>query len=809
MISPRPHNETARIAALHRYRVLDTPAEKAFDGITQLASQICRVPIALITFIDSDRQWIKSAVGLSLSEVSRDLSFCAHVILQRDCFVVHDVLADGRFSKNPLVTSPPHIRFYAAVPLMAQKKYALGTLCIADYSVRGLTGEETDGLWHLARQILSQLELRRHITELKRSVVKQRRIEKKLREGEERFQLATRATNDGIRDWNLMTNQVWWSESVQTLFRYSADRIKPAITWWHENIHPKDRERIVSGIDSAIKERDHLWSDEYRFRRGDGSYADILDRGYIVLNHHGDPARVVGAMMDISRRRRVEEAFQESEKRFRAVFNQAAIGIACVNTDRKIIEGNSALQKMLGYSAEELDNKEFDIITHPEDIVADVTLFDDLSKGTKDSYQIEKRYIRKDGAVVWGRKTVSLVRDSGGNSQFGIVMVEDITRQKRVEAEFTELYEMLQAVIKAAPLAVVTLDCKGIVKSWNPAADRIFGWEEEEVVGRLLPIVPKHKRDEFQGLSNRVLQGAAFTGFETVRQKKDGSLIDVSVSTALLRDAKRRIQGILALFEDISERKKREKVIKEMNEILQQKNAEIVEISQARNRFFSYISHELKDPLNSIVGFTSLVLSGKYGLLSETQITWLKRVLGNAAELAQIINNILDLARMQSGKLKINLIETDMVDLVERISMNFRLFFEEKSLSLKIKIDPNFTRIVSADPAHIRSLLSNLLSNALKFTQKGGVQIELKPGQGTRGIQLTVSDSGTGIHPETLKRLFEEFEHSTFREEGSGVYTTGSGLGLAIVKMIVTSLNGEIHVVSEVGKGTTFSIMIP
>ena len=179
MNPPRPSNETARLAALRQYRVLDTPPEQAFDGIAQLASQLCRTPIALITFIDADRQWIKSAIGLSLSESPRDLSFCAHAILQPECFVVQDARADRRFSKNPLVTSPPYLRFYAGVPLVALKKYALGALCVADYSARGLDRDQADGLQRLAAQILSQLEFKLHITDLKRNIGKQRRIEKK------------------------------------------------------------------------------------------------------------------------------------------------------------------------------------------------------------------------------------------------------------------------------------------------------------------------------------------------------------------------------------------------------------------------------------------------------------------------------------------------------------------------------------------------------------------------------------------------------------------------------------------------------
>lgn len=804
-----PENETERTAALRQYRILDIYPKEVFDNIVRLASQICKTPIALITFIDADRQWIRSKIGLDVSEFPRDLSFCAHAILNPDCFVVQDALADERFSNNPLVTADPYLRFYAGVPLIARKKYALGTLCVADHSPRSLDPDQANGLRWLVGQILSQLELQLQIINLKGSIGKQRQIEKRLRESEKRFALATRATNDVIWDWNLITNEIWWSEGVQEHFGYSAGQIEPVAGWWYDHIHPQDKERILSGIHDAINRRDHFWSDEYRFERSDGSYADIFDRGYLVLNRKGEPVRMIGAMMDITQKRKVEEALEKSERRFRAIFDQAAIGIACVNAERELIEGNDALLRMFGYDKEEICQKKFDFFTHPDDVGADVALFKELFNGQRSAYQIEKCYVHKSGAIRWGRKIVSLVRNAGGEPSFGVVMVEDITEQKRTEAELAELYETLQAMINAAPLAIIILDQDGTVKTWNPAAERVFGWEEKEVLGCPLPIVPEHKRDEFKMLSRQVLQGKVFSGFETVRRKKDGSPIDVSISTALLRNPKRKIKGIVALFEDISERKKNEKVIKEINEVLQQKNAEISKLSEARNRFFSYISHELKNPLNSIVGFTHMLITGKQGQVKEVQSVWLRRILANATELTHLINNILDLAKIESGKIKVSIIEVDLAELIERIAVNFRPFFEEKGLLLKIEIDPECPRLVSTDPGHIRSLLSNLLSNAMKFTEKGGVRIELNALNGSGGIRLTVSDTGRGIHPENLKRLFEEYEHSTFIKETAPALMGGTGLGLAIVKKIVAALGGEIKVVSALGEGTTFSIELP
>jgi PAS domain S-box-containing protein len=273
----KPVNEQARLEALRSYEVLDTPPEPSFDDITQLAAQLCSAPISLIALIDEERVWLKSRTGVDTDtiEVPRDLAFCGRAVSHPGLHVVPDALVDPQLAQHPLVAHPPHLRFYAGAPLITPEGATLGTVCVVDVEPRQLTQHQLRGLEALARQVVSQLELRR-------MNLVQTRLIAELQASSERFSVIQHATNDIVWDWDLPAGRVSWSDRVTEVLGYPPQDVRQDSGWWPSLVHPDDRDRVAEGFRRAVQGGKTLWSDEYRLRRANGTYARVLDRGVIA-----------------------------------------------------------------------------------------------------------------------------------------------------------------------------------------------------------------------------------------------------------------------------------------------------------------------------------------------------------------------------------------------------------------------------------------------------------------------------------------------------------------------------------------------
>jgi PAS domain S-box-containing protein len=264
-------------------------------------------------------------------------------------------------------------------------------------------------------------------------VTERKNIEEALRRSEERFRLATKATNDAIWDIDLKAGTVSWNETYTAL--YGRPESANSLQFWIESIHPEDRARTVDGFRAALDCGAASWSGEYRYRRVDGDWAHVYDRAYIARDASGNAWRVIGAVQDLTLQKQSEAALRESEERFRRVFEEGPLGLALVGKDYRFLNANNALCKMTGYSEAELVQMSFVDITHPDDVTADLELAAQLFRREIPFYRMQKRYLRKNGETIWIALTASIIRGADGEPIHGMAMIEDITEVKRTQEE--------------------------------------------------------------------------------------------------------------------------------------------------------------------------------------------------------------------------------------------------------------------------------------------------------------------------------------------------------------------------------------
>jgi two-component system CheB/CheR fusion protein len=377
----------------------------------------------------------------------------------------------------------------------------------------------------------------------------------------------------------------------------------------------------------------------------------------------------------------------------------------------------------------------------------------------------------------------------------------DVTERRWAEEDLLRSHQTLRTLIDASPLAIHVLDREGIVRAWNPAAESVFGWSRREVLGRPLPTVPDEKRDEFFAGLQRTLAGERLDGCETIRRRKDGSIVDVQIWTSLLRSPQDEPESILTLTADIGVRKQAEAALLTAKEAVEA-------ASRAKDHFLAILSHELRTPLSPVLAAVS-VLEEDGSLHSGLRST-LAMVRRNVELEARLIDDLLDLTRVSSGKLVLHRQNVDTLQiLVHAIDICCAQEVRSGRLHLETDLALGDYR-ARADGSRLTQVFWNLLNNAVKFTPAGGTirvrsRVEGRPAG--RWMAVEVADTGIGIEPEILPRVFEAFEQADRRITRR---FGGLGLGLAVSKAIVEQHGGSLEASSQGhGRGATFTVRFP
>ena len=753
MKPPIPGYEAQRIAALREYRVLDTLPEQAYDDITRLAAQICGTPVALITLIDSDRQWFKSRFGIETLETPRTVSFCAHAILETDLFEVPDASRDLRFSDMPTLGGV-RVRFYAGAPLVTEDGLTLGTLCVVDTVPRRLTEAQQSALRGLARQTMAQLDLRRNVGRLEELVEERKRreedaVDRAVRAASHHavlMELARMEKSDLAQVLRTVTKRdaetlgvtrvgIWLFEDDGEAL--SCRSVYDGRTGIHEpgprlvaSEYPRyfaamEENRAIVAEDALTDPRTAEFRDGYLVPLGITAMLDVPIwrdghvAGIVCHEASGGPrnwsnedqdfavsvADMVSLALAAEERVRVQEALRASEASYRAIFDLSNDAIFVHDpATGQVVDVNRKAYEEHGYTREELASLPLGALSAEDEGFTAERLrayFERAALGEPQRFEWRER--TRDGRRPWKEVTLRLVVINGRDRL--LATARDITEQRS-------------------------------------AAEAVRRAQED--------------------LERRVVE-----------------------RTAELARVNEELQRAIGEAQDA------------------RRSAE--QANRAKSEFLSRMSHELRTPMNSILGFAQLLARKE---LAQDQRRGVDHILKAGRHLLNLINEVLDIARIETDRQTFSLEPVPVgATLRETLSL-VRPLAAQRDCTI---LDDGVTCTdfhVQADRQRLTQVLLNLLSNAVKYNRPGGivrVDCDLSSSGVGQMVRIHVHDTGRGITASKLQHLFVPFER--LGAEQSDV--EGTGLGLALSRRLAEAMGGRIEVQSTPDVGSRFTVVLP
>ncbi len=636
-----------------------------------------------------------------------------------------------------------------------------------------------------------------------RDVTERKHTEDALRSSEERYRFLAEAmplivftaTPDGALDYVNERIADYSGKAVDTGALGAS---------WVGLVHPDDRtetaarweQSLATGVDYEV---------EHRVRRADGQYRWFLVRATAMRGPDGRVKKWFGTSMEVHDLKAAEQAVRSSEARFRSAFSQAAVGMALTDLTGRFIQVNETYTAITGFSETELLSMDIASLTLPQDRGRDTEPLRRMLADEINSFVIEKRYLRKDGAVVWVQNSTSLSRSMTGTPASIIRLTEDITETKLARETLAATQQRLELALAAAELGTFYCPLPMGSIEWSDRCNAHFFQPPGSAMDfdGFYSLLHPDDREPTRRAVNRAVYERAVYDIEYRVVSPQGRLRWIRAIGRCFYDAAGTATRFDGVTLDVTGRKL---VEQEREKLLQSEQAARVEAeraSQMKDEFLANLSHELRTPLNAIIGW-SQILRGNPSDADDLAMG-LETIERNARVQAQIIDDLLDMSRIISGKIRMDVQRVDLPPVVQAAVDTARPAAEAKGVRLQIVMD-SMTSHISGDPSRLQQILWNLLSNAIKFTPRGGrVQVLLE--RVNSHVEISVIDTGEGIKPEFLPFVFDRFRQadaSTTRRHG------GLGLGLSIVKQLVELHGGSIRVKSAgPGQGSTFVIALP
>jgi PAS domain S-box-containing protein len=489
---------------------------------------------------------------------------------------------------------------------------------------------------------------------------------------------------------------------------------------------------------------------------------------------------------------------------FEVILSSIGDGVIATDNQGSIIFINPIAEKLTGWSADEAYDqplqKVFRVINEDTREEVENPALRAIREGVVFGLANHTILIAKDETEIAIDDSGSPIRDASGELIGAVLIFRDITERRKAE----RARGILAAIVHSSEDAIISKSLNGIIDSWNEAAKRLFEYTASEAIGQPISIIiPPERLDEEEMILRRLRRGERIEHLETVRVSKTGRLVNVELTVSPVRNAKAEIIGASKIARDIAERKEAERARAELVKAEQQARKVAEEASLAKDEFVAQISHELRSPLNAILGWATMLRSGQ---VEEKEVSRGLEVIERNAKLQiKLVEDLLDISRAVKGQIHLNVKPVEIGEVIDAALDSIRPAVDAKSIELRSQIKTR-NSIVDADHERLQEILWNLLSNAVKFTPEGG-KIEINVERLDHHLEIVVSDSGVGIEPEFIPLVFDRFSQA--RKDGDRK-ARGLGLGLAIVRHLVELHGGTVsaHSAGE-GKGATFKVTLP
>jgi len=622
------------------------------------------------------------------------------------------------------------------------------------------------------------------------------RAEMALRESEERFRAVVDSANEGMLIYDRSLNIIAGNRAAERIVGLPLGQLigKPGFTSLLNCIHedgtplaePERPTRLTvrtgkpqTGLRIGIKRPSGI-----TWLSVNTAFLRRLDE----TEHYG----LVSTITDITEQRIAELLLKESEARYRRTFELAGSGIAHIGMDRRFIRVNPRVCEIFGYSEEEMLQLTGRQISHPDDLDIINEQRPALHSGALDVVRLEKRYLRKDGSVVWVKFSMTVERGPDGKPLYEIAVYDDITAQRETEARLKESEARFRQTFELAASGICHVS-EGRFVRVNRSLCEILGYPEKELLGKHVKEVSHpDDRDVTDAERARIRSGEIDSArFEKRYLRKDGAAIWCDIAIALVRDVFGMPLYEIAVFDDITERKDAEAALQAAHQELKRSNAELEQ--------FAYVaSHDLQEPLRMVASYTQLLGRRYEGKLDKDAHEFMSYIVDGATRMKQLIEDLLAYSRVGTKGAEFKAVSLEVP--LRRALFNLRAGIEEAGAA--ITYDP--LPMVSGDEVQLGQLLQNLIGNALKFRSNSVPRIHIGVSEKDSEHQIEVRDNGIGIEPQYYERIFMVFQ----RLFNKGEYP-GTGIGLAICKKVVERHGGRIWVESRPGDGSSFYFTLP